>query len=33
VLAGSAAGPGPIVRRTDGTFFGGRFTLTVSRLR
>jgi uncharacterized delta-60 repeat protein len=33
VLAGSAAGPGPLTRGANGTVFGGRFALTVSRLR
>jgi uncharacterized delta-60 repeat protein len=33
VLAGAAAGPGPLVRSLAGpTTFGGRFALTVSRL-
>jgi uncharacterized delta-60 repeat protein len=33
VLAGSAAGPGALVRGAGGTFYGGRFALTVSRLQ
>jgi uncharacterized delta-60 repeat protein len=33
VLAGLAAAPGPLVRSETGTTYGGRFSLTVSRLR
>jgi uncharacterized delta-60 repeat protein len=33
VLAGSAAGPGPLVRGATGTLYTGRFALTVSRLQ
>jgi uncharacterized delta-60 repeat protein len=33
LLAGSAAGPGPLTRSSSGTTYGGRFALTVSRLR
>jgi len=33
VLAGSAAGPGSLVRTDTGTLYTGRFALTVSRLR
>jgi uncharacterized delta-60 repeat protein len=33
LLAGAAAGPGPLTRSAGGTAYGGRFALTVSRLR
>jgi uncharacterized delta-60 repeat protein len=33
VLAGLAAGPGPLVRSAGGTAYTGRFALTISRLR
>jgi uncharacterized delta-60 repeat protein len=33
LLAGSAAGPGPLTRTPTGTAYGGRFALTVSRLK
>jgi hypothetical protein len=33
VLAGSAAGPGALVRGLTGTVYTGRFALTVSRLQ